>query len=78
MAAEARAHGVRTNQLFHWRKLYREGRLGVTGAELLPVRIAEAEPHASRIDIAFGKVRIQFEGAVDHDSLRIILEHIAR
>jgi Transposase len=28
MARVARAHGVNANQVFHWRKLYREGRLG--------------------------------------------------
>ena len=29
MAVIARQHGVNANQVFHWRKLYREGRLDV-------------------------------------------------
>jgi transposase len=43
VAVIARQHGVNANQVFHWRKLYREGRLELkhAAAELLPVRIAE-------------------------------------
>lgn len=76
VAAIAQAHGVRTNQVFHWRKLYREGRLGVTPAlmELLPVRIQEAERCLGSIVIKSRKARIHVEGVVDHVSLRIILE----
>src|SRR5215813_662028 len=39
----ARRHDVNANQVFHWRKLYREGRLDVepASAQLVPVRIAE-------------------------------------
>ncbi len=39
----ARQHGVNANQVFHWRKLYREGRLGEEPAagQLVPVRISE-------------------------------------
>lgn len=37
----ARSHGIRPNQVFYWRKLYREGRLG-NPAALLPVRVADA------------------------------------
>jgi transposase len=39
----ARAHDVNANQVFHWRKLYREGRFGDAAAAqadaLLPVKI---------------------------------------
>src|SRR5580658_10835699 len=42
VAVVARRHGVNANQVFHWRKLYREGRLDLKpAAELVPVRIAE-------------------------------------
>src|SRR5262245_44847267 len=43
VAVIARRHDVNANQVFHWRKLYREGRLDVepTSAQLVPVRIAE-------------------------------------
>jgi transposase len=46
----ARAHGVNRDQVFHWRRQYREGRLvalpagrrGSTGTKLLRVRMAGA------------------------------------
>ena len=43
VAVIARQHGVNANQVFHWRKLYREGRLelGPAEAQLVPVRISE-------------------------------------
>lgn len=76
VATIAQAHGVRANQVFQWRKLYREGRLGVapTTAELLPVRIRESEQRSGSIIIESRKARIHVEGAVDPESLRIILE----
>lgn len=78
VAKLAEAHGLRRNQIFHWRKLYREGQLGTTTQEFLPVRIAEAVPHAGRIQLEFGKVRLCLEGLVDHQTLSIILDRIAR
>src|SRR5215469_13944252 len=43
VAVIARQHEVNANQVFHWRKLYREGRLDSrpAAAELVPVRIAD-------------------------------------
>jgi transposase len=43
VAVIARSHGVNANQVFHWRKLLREGRLDVktVSTQLMPVRIAE-------------------------------------
>jgi transposase len=43
----ARAHDVNANQVFNWRKLYREGRLGVASASstpntLLPVKVSDS------------------------------------
>jgi transposase len=42
VARLARAHAVNANQIFHWRMLYKQGRLDVdaAGVELLPVRIS--------------------------------------
>lgn len=62
VAAVARAHGVRPNQIFHWRKLDREGRLGAATAELLPVRIAETEPRPGSIAIEAGRLRSPHRG----------------
>jgi transposase len=45
VARVARAHGVNANQLFTWRRLYRQGRLGAsnrTSPGLLAVRVTEA------------------------------------
>lgn len=46
VAGVARAHGVNTNQLFGWRRLYLTGRLGEPkpGVKLLPVRVSESLP----------------------------------
>jgi transposase len=42
VARVARAHGVNANQVFGWRRLYRAGRLGGSGAvKLLPVSVSE-------------------------------------
>jgi transposase len=48
----ARAHDVNANQLFKWRKLYREGRLELKAQnsdanKLLPVKISNAPPIVS-------------------------------
>ena len=88
VAVIARRHAVNANQVFHWRKLYREGRLDVppAAAQLLPVRIAEvvnSEPppaklYAGVIVVEVGRARIRIEGSVDSDNLRLILERVGR
>src|ERR1700744_2550869 len=75
VAVIARQHGVNANQVFHWRKLYREGRLDVqpAAAPLLPVRITEAGSieqspatlYAGSIVVELGRARIRVEGVVD-------------
>lgn len=43
----ARAHEIPANQVFHWRKLYREGRLGnseqATASELVAIRVLDQQ-----------------------------------
>jgi transposase len=88
VAVIARSHGVNANQVFHWRKLLREGRLDVkpVSAQLMPVRIAElvedktgaAHRQAGVIQIELGRVRIRVEGSVDPENLRTILEQLGR
>ena len=44
VARVALKHGVNANQVFQWRRLYQDGRLGgppVGAMKLLPVRIAD-------------------------------------
>ena len=87
VAVVARRHDVNANQVFHWRKLYREGRLELApAAQLLPVRVAEvvsneplpARMYAGVIVVEVGRARIRIEGPVDSDNLRVVLERVGR
>lgn len=88
VAVIARRHRVNANQVFHWRKLYREGRLDVAppAAQLVPVRIAEvmsderppAKLCAGVIVVEVGRARIRIEGSVDAEALRLVLERVGR
>jgi transposase len=88
VAVVARSHGVNANQVFHWRKLLRDGRLDEVPAspmQLMPVRLAEAigenshaRTYSGAIHIEVGRARIRVEGPVDPESLRLILEHLGR
>ena len=88
VAVIARRHDVNANQVFHWRKLYREGRLDLAPAttQLLPVRVAEVvsnEPPPARlyagvIVVEVGRARIRIEGPVDSANLRVVLERVSR
>jgi transposase len=88
----ARAHDVNTNQVFKWRKQYRQGRLEVDApTSLLPVKISDAIPavaaptrHKSKvrrlgiIDIDLGHARVRIEGTVDPDCVRAALQGLVR
>ena len=80
----ARRYDVNANQVFHWRKLYQEGRLGTT-ANFLPVRVANeqsveavknndflARPGTIEIKLCKGTLRVV--GAVDVTALRAVIE----
>ena len=80
----ARRHDVNANQVFHWRKLYQEGRLGATN-NFLPVRLAREQrgegangsgfiqqPGTMEIKLSKGTLRIV--GAVDATALRTVIE----
>ena len=86
----ARRHDVNANQVFHWRKLYREGRLGsIRSAKLLPVKVADErfvaeareDGRAWRVgtmEIKAPKGTLQVAGAVDVLTLHAVLEHLLR
>lgn len=88
VAVIARRHGVNANQVFSWRKLYREGRLDMAppAAQLLPVQITEvirndpppAKLYSGVIVVEVGRARIRIEGAVDAENLRLVLERVGR
>ena len=85
----ARRHDVNANQVFYWRKLYREGRLGGSAAApLLPVKVVEKQAAAGakwagpslpsgtmEINVPRGTLRIA--GSVDVVALRAVLECLA-
>ena len=70
VALVARAHGVNANQVFSWRRQYRQGLLSPRNAEpvkLLPVHVSEAqEGKASRTErrqvtaSAAGAIQVDF------------------
>ena len=88
VARLARVHQENTNQIFHWRKLYREGLLAddavKTAAEWLPVRLSDASPEQPRqvqppqacgaIEIELPRGRVRIEGAAEASTLRLVLE----
>ena len=87
VARVARAHGVNANQVFTWRRLYRQGRLGSgNGAMpgLLAVRVTEpamtprvtetGRTTSGTIQIELPKGRVRLSGSVDPETLRVVLE----
>jgi len=89
----ARAHDVNTNQVFKWRRQYREGHLEIsaTSDALLPVKICDTPPRVGAvtrgqgkarrvgvIDIDLGHARVRIEGAADPDCVQAALERLIR
>ncbi len=95
VARVARAHGVNANQVFAWRRLYKQGRLGSNAPnQLLPVKVGrderalvrpaltaeagEGNRAAGVVQIVRGKTQIRIEGAVDRETLRLVLRSVLR
>jgi transposase len=92
VARVALKHGVNANQVFQWRRLYRDGKLGgmpQSAMKLLPVSLVEeagavkpmlaidSPASAGSIHIELpGEVRISFEGRVDPATVRAVLESL--
>jgi transposase len=88
----ARAHDVNANQVFKWRRQYREGGLEVAASNaLVPVRICDtpvlSAPTVRRrgkirrvgvIDIDLGHARVRIEGAADPGCVQAALERLMR
>ena len=84
VARVPRAQGVNANQVFYWRKLYREGRLGGSPGQLLPVKVspdptekANLAMGSGTMEIKVGKGMVRVAGAVDVQALRAVLECLA-
>jgi transposase len=92
VARVALKHGVNANQVFQWRRLYWDGKLGAVsegGMKLLPVSVTEdAElrpPELDRVVAAScgaihielpGEIRISVEGSVDAAVVRAVLKSL--
>lgn len=86
----ARRYDVNTNQLFIWRRQYRDGLsvpTGASGPALLPVTITDepiaqkagAPPDAGRIEIELPSgYRIRVDAAIDGKALRRVLDVLER
>lgn len=88
VARVARKHGINANQVFQWRRLYREGRLSAErscGTHLLPVTISDGAlpleasggPVSGAIHIELpGRALVSVEGRVDPALMRAVLESL--
>ena len=85
VARVARRHAINANQVFYWRKQYREGRLGKNQpSKLLPVTLSEPKSgRASRasspfamgtMEIKLAKGTLRVAGNVDVVVLRTAIE----
>lgn len=89
----ARDHDVNANQVFAWRKLFREGLLRVAEdqeTKLLPVTLSDPRPvshlkykktdatSANMIELEVGNVRLRIGGMVDAATLTVVLTHLLR
>ena len=88
VARVARRHAVNANQVFYWRKRYREGRLGQNrSSNLLPVTVTDISGSKSRqgrcrsrsgifgeLEINLPKGQLRVIGSVDTEALRTVLE----
>jgi transposase len=89
VARVARRHEVNANQVFYWRKLYREGRLGINIATpLLPVKVKTERPaktleesgpmlSSGTMEIKLSRGTLRIAGSVDMLALRAVLECLA-
>jgi transposase len=89
VARVARRHEVNANQVFYWRKLYREGRLGSNIATpLLPVKVKTERPaktleengamlSSGTMEIKLSRGTLRIAGSVDMQALRAVLECLA-
>ena len=89
VAQIARKHGINANQVFLWRKTYREGLLpdakpALLPATLAPLMVSDQLPAASSsvstgcLTIEFGQVRVRIEGRPDAEMLRLVLAELQR
>ncbi len=86
VALVARKHGINANQVFCWRKLYREGQLGDASSAMLPVTIeqdatvdqANVVQSSGSLLIESDRLSVRIEGRPDAETLRVVLAELRR
>ncbi len=94
VARIAREHGVNANQVFSWRRLYEQGRLGVPALMrddgLLPAVLAPSAPAPNSVGaegdadadgtvvLELGAVRVRIEGQPNAATLAQVLDRVLR
>ncbi len=87
VARVARKYGVNANQVFLWRKAYREGMLPEAKPTLLPVTLAPSmltdqlpapgsPANTACLMIELGHIRLRIEGRPDPEVLRLVLAEL--
>ena len=82
----ARRHDVNANQVFYWRKRYREGQLGSSAdTQLVPVKVANDRSvetakeddfllRSGTLEVKLSKGTLRIFGTVDVMALRAVIE----
>jgi transposase len=89
VAAVAATRGINRDQIYHWRKQYRDGLLkreeGQSNAGLLAVRVSRKRSirangvSRSAIEIEFpNNIKVRIAGATDPELIRAVLEGLPR
>lgn len=88
VARIAREHGVNANQVFAWRRLFRDGKLTAEAAasELVAVEVTESVRAARRsqpadsgaLIVECARGRLHIAGRPDALTLRLVLEQLLR
>ena len=89
VARIARKHGINANQVFLWRKAYREGLLPEAKPTLLPVTLTPSmateqlpapglPANTGCLTIEFGHIQVRIEGRPDPEVLRLVLAELGQ
>lgn len=76
IAQVALAHGLNANMISQWRRAMTRADVPAASSaiDFVPVRMADDARHASRVIVEHGATRICFEGTLDANALRTVLD----
>ncbi len=86
MSLVARRYNVNSNQVFAWRKLFRETSVTTHGPQIVPVMVTSDEPAKGTAAIASDVIeiessrgyRVRVPGGVKAATLRLVLDTLER